>query len=168
MNDQLPHFAPYGRLAVKFRDSHPLTEEQIALIEAENGWVFPQAYRDFLTHHNGGAPAVDTCAVDDNEDCDITGFIPADRIKEEACYIENLPENTIPIAWAECGNYVVLDIHEPGIVRFWDHEDPTRDVILADTFSNFIGALRETSSIEVDKAEVVSVWIDPEFAKSLK
>ena len=153
---------------MKFRDTFPLTDEQVALIESENGWTFPQAYMDFLGRHNGGVPDVNMCAVGDNQDCRVTGFIPADGIKEEARFIENLSENAIPIAWAECGNYVLMEMSGSGAIRYWDHEEPTRDVVLAETFSGFIGALREFSLEELPPHKVIRVWIDPEFAKTLK
>ncbi len=74
----------------------------------------------------------------------------------------------IPIAYAEGGNLVFVDLRD-GSVHFWDHEledvGPWRR--LDDGFRTFWERLEkfEPASVELDPADVQSVWVDPDLLK---
>lgn len=69
-----------------------------------------------------------------------------------------------PIAEDECGNAFVLS--PTGSVAFWDHETGKRTVLASD-WVTFAAGCRPPSPVEVDPAQVKSVWVDPAFARSL-
>jgi hypothetical protein len=49
---------------------------------------------------------------------------------------------------------------------FWDHETDELTT-LADSWEVFENGCKEPESIALDESNVVSAWIDPEFAKQL-
>ena len=65
----------------------------------------------------------------------------------------------------ECGNCFALAAD--GRVIFWDHE--TDELVdLAACLSDFLAGCVEMREIALNPNQVKSVWVDPEFAKSLK
>ena len=90
---------------------------------------------------------------------------------EERQYIDDIPNQAYPIAWASCGNYVLLDEGKGEQVYFWDHELPDENIIkLANNFDEFLSTLEpfDINSIELKPGQVKKVWIDPEFLKRIK
>ncbi len=71
--------------------------------------------------------------------------------------------NTVvqPIAEDSCGNYFAL---KGGEVLFWDHE-LSKFIHLAPSTEEFSLGCSEASEILLEKNQVESVWVDPEFAK---
>ncbi|MGF1741403.1 SMI1/KNR4 family protein [Vibrio profundum] len=65
------------------------------------------------------------------------------------------------IAEDECGNYFILAERS---VYFWDHETSDR-ILLTPSLFEFEKGCVEPRDIELSEEQVVSVWIDPEFAK---
>jgi hypothetical protein len=65
------------------------------------------------------------------------------------------------IAEDECGNYF-LNISD--CIIFWDHETNTK-VELSKTLHEFISKCTQPSEIELDPSDIISVWVDPDFAK---
>jgi hypothetical protein len=69
-------------------------------------------------------------------------------------------------AFAEdcCGNH--FTVKKDGGMWFWDHE--TDDLIcLASSVPKFVIHCENPSTVELSQNQVKSVWIDPEFAKSI-
>jgi len=63
-----------------------------------------------------------------------------------------------------CGNFFTKTID--GAIWFWDHE--TDQLIrLADSLPDFLAGCVEPEPINLDPSRVKSVWIDPEFARSI-
>jgi hypothetical protein len=73
---------------------------------------------------------------------------------------EELDSLTI-VAEDECGNYF-LSIG--GQIYFWDHETCNRS-LLAESLSEFKSSCIEPENIKLNPADVISAWIDPDFAK---
>ena len=99
----------------------------------------------------------------------INGFIPVSEIQKERDRIEYFPKSGYPIAWAEGGNCVFIDIHTASIF-YWDHEVPERPIKLAADFQRFIDSLEpfDINTIQLKPGQVKKVWVDPEFLKKLK
>ena len=146
-----------------------LSEEEIQEVEHGLEISFPGDYREFVANHDGLRPQLNIFSVSGTNESGVNEFIPLHRIRTECAFIENLGDARIPIAWAEGGNYVCLDVSSEGGVFFWDHEEPDRDAKLADSFSHFIELLApfDPNSVELKPGQVKSAWIDPEFLKSL-
>lgn len=68
------------------------------------------------------------------------------------------------LAEDSCGNYFTAI--EDGGIWFWNHE--TDDLIcLAGSVSEFVKRCENPSPVKLDPKQVKSVWIDPQFAKSI-
>ncbi len=65
------------------------------------------------------------------------------------------------IAEDECGNYFILNAQG---VFFWDHETSDRTFLSA-SLQEFEESCTEPRRIELSEGQVVSSWIDPDFAK---
>jgi hypothetical protein len=75
-------------------------------------------------------------------------------------------DGTLYDALAEdsCGNFFTKTID--GAVCVWDHE--TDQLIrLADSLPDFLAGCVEPEPVELDPKRVKSVWIDPQFARSM-
>lgn len=146
-----------------------LSEEEVREVEQDLEVSLPGDYREFVVNHDGLRPQLNIFRVSGANESGVNEFIPLRRIPKECTFIENLGDGRIPIAWAEGGNYVCLDISTVGGVFFWDHEEPERDMKLADSFSRFIELLEpfDPNSVELRPGQVKSAWIDPDFLKSL-
>lgn len=91
------------------------------------------------------------------------------EIPSERLCIENLSSSAFPIAFDDCGNFVVLDA-KIAAVYFWDHEIGTPLFEIATDFADFIERLEpfDTSSINLKPGQVKRVWIEPGFLESLR
>ena len=69
------------------------------------------------------------------------------------------------MAWDTNGNYVVLDQRAGGGVFFRVHELPRESFKLANNFGEFLEVLEPFADLPDSEAEVISVWVDPEFLK---
>lgn len=154
---------------IKISGGHRLSEEEIRNVENDMGVSLPDDYRCFVSNHDGARPQPNIFSISESNESGVNEFIPLRRIRRECTFIENLIDGRMPIAWAEGGNYVCLDISPGGGVFFWDHEEPERDTKLASNFSGFIELLGpfDPASVELKPGQVKSAWIDPEFLKSL-
>ena len=65
------------------------------------------------------------------------------------------------IAEDECGNYFILF---EGDILFWDHET-SEFKVLSCSLQEFVSGCKEPESAELNSSQVISSWIDPEFAK---
>ena len=65
------------------------------------------------------------------------------------------------LAEDDCGNYFVI---VSNCIFFWDHET-NKMTELSKTLDEFVSNCFDASDIELDPNEVISVWVDPEFAK---
>jgi hypothetical protein len=92
------------------------------------------------------------------------------KILEERKYLDHIGGEVFPIAIAEGGNYVVIDLDQKQSVCFWDHEDPKNMTKLADSIYEFLDNLMpfDPDSVELKNGQVESAWIDPDFLKNLK
>ncbi|MBU8573803.1 SMI1/KNR4 family protein [Bacillus pumilus] len=87
-------------------------------------------------------------------------------------YKEQLPEQIIPIADAEGGDLICLDVSEinQGKIYFWDHElrDREQDLFLiADTFTEFIDGLFVVEDEDSD-IEDIDIQLSDDLLKMLK
>ena len=152
-------------MSVKLRKpKRPVSSAEIEAFEANFGATLPDAYKRFLAQHNGSEPETNIFRIDETNDSGVNGFIPFAQILKERALIEGeIFDRAIPIAWAEGGNYICLDLEQDGAVFFWDHEEPEHPTRLAHSFDAFLDLLKpfDVSSIELKPGQVKSVWIDP-------
>lgn len=88
-------------------------------------------------------------------------------------YEEQLPEHVIPIADADGGDQICLDISEQdqGKIFFWDHElrDGVQDLFLiADTFTEFIEGLFIVEEDDDGDTGALGIQLSDDLLKMLK
>jgi hypothetical protein len=117
--------------------------------------------------YNGAEPETNVFKIDASNDSGVNRFIPLTQILEECHFLDHVSEGVFPIAWAEGGNYVVIDLEDNGAIYFWDHEEPEIKHKLATNIEHFVSSLEpfESSKVELKEAQVKSIWIDPDFLR---
>jgi len=151
------------------RESRGAKDAGLGALETLIGAVLPRDYRNFLHERDGGEPAPNTFSIPaaDN-DAGVNEFMSVRQIGDELEPLwQSSSRGTIPIAYAEGGNLVLL--WTDGRVSFWDHElEDTGPVFtLAPNFHAFLEALEpfDPSEVELKPGEVKSAWIDPDLLK---
>lgn len=155
---------------IKFSKIKPISEEDIDNFSKEIGFSLSDDLKKFFIEFNGSKPGPNFFNVGENNESGINEFIPITKIKEKCKYLHHVDDSVIPIAFDECGNYVVVDLNEKSSVYFWDHEEPHIKYKLANSIYEFIDKLQpyDPDSIELEEGQIESAWIDPDFLKSLK
>lgn len=143
--------------------------DEIDDVETELGLRFPDDYRRFLLGQDGARPESNIFTVSEALESGVNQFIPMNEIRKERDYLDNLAPVEIPIAWAEGGNYVCLNMSGKGSIFFWDHEEPDTKHRLADNFAEFFEMLSpfDPEEVTLKPGQVKKAWIDPDFLKSL-
>ncbi len=156
-------------MRITLRNGRCLSEAEVTAFEKQAGVQLPGDYREFVLLHDGAEPDTNTFPVGSENDCGVSQFIPLRETLAERRYIENAGVECLPVAWAEGGNYVYLDLKRDGVF-FWDHEEPSGDQKLAESFSEFLDMLApfDVKDIELKPGDVKEVWIDPDFLKGLE
>ncbi|MBK1869186.1 SMI1/KNR4 family protein [Aestuariivirga sp. YIM B02566] len=156
-------------MAIELRRGGRASDDEIARLEEALGEKLPDVVRDFFRHHDGAKPENNTFAIGKCNESSINQFIPVREIEKEREQFESISSGAFPIAFDECGNYVLVDLRAGGAVYFWDHElDET--VILSKDFASFLALLQpfDINSVELKPGQVKRVWIAPGFLESLK
>jgi len=150
------------------RESEGAKDADLRALESVVGASLPADYRVFLQDRNGGEPAQNTFSIPsaDNQS-GVNEFMSVRQIRDElTAYGDRLPRRTIPIAYAEGGNLVLLALDD-GRVSFWDHELEDTDPVfpLAADFRAFQASLQpfDPSTVELKPGQVKRAWIDPDL-----
>lgn len=156
-------------MKVKLTKGRPALPSDIERLQREIGATLPNSFLEFVRQHDGAEPEINIFKIGSANESGVSGFIPVRNITGERANIDALPPTAFPIAWAEGGNYLVIDAAS-GAVYFWDHEQPTPLVRMAPDFAAFIEKLEpfDPSSIRLKPGQVKSAWIDPDFLKNLE
>jgi cell wall assembly regulator SMI1 len=98
--------------------------------ERELGLAFPEVYRSFLLHHNGGQPEPNTFRFNDGKSLEVVGWFFSIDDQEDSLvnlvkiYRPYLHKDLLPIASDPFGNLICVAVsgkHE-GQIFFWLHE----------------------------------------------
>ena len=157
-------------MKIALQSGRALQAFQVRAFEDAQHLVLPGDYREFVLKHDGATPEPNIFSVAPDNNCGINKFIPLFETVNSRESVDHVSCQFLPIAWAEGGNYVCLDLDCGGEVFFWDHEEPTALPRLAKTFGEFLGTLRPFSAADVvfRPGQVKHAWIDPEFLQNLK
>jgi hypothetical protein len=157
-------------MKVKLHEGRRASEDAVLALEVTLGCRLCDSFRSFLLAYDGSVPETNTFRISDCNDGGVNGFIPVSEIQGVRRYIENLPRRAYPVAWAECGNYVVIDEDRSGAVFFWDHEIQGEPIELAPNFGFFLGLLEphDITTIPLKPGQVKRVWVDPGFAERFR
>jgi hypothetical protein len=156
-------------MKIKLAKGNRASEAMLLSLQATFGCPLSESFVKFLERNNGAEPEANIFKISEKNESSVNGFIPANRILAERDRIDAIPDNAYPVAWAEGGNYVIVDESKHGVVFFWDHEDPGNTVELAPNFDAFLDLLEpfDINKIELNSQQIKKVWIDPEFLKNL-
>ncbi|MEE3507118.1 MULTISPECIES: SMI1/KNR4 family protein [unclassified Pseudomonas] len=137
-------------------------------VEAFVGRVLNNSIRLFFEKFNGGKPALNIFDVGSDNNSGVNQFIPIDEVVSELERFE-FREGFIPIAWAEGGNYLAVDLID-GCVYFVDHEILDGYVKLSVGIDAFLDGLNPSSNDDVvlKPGQVIKVWVNPNPIKGLK
>ncbi|MFP3812687.1 SMI1/KNR4 family protein [Bacillus pumilus] len=155
-------------------------------IEEENGYHISSDYKSFINKYG-------ECWIEDNvytslrekpvwfvgESVPVELFYGLEQndydIREAIkTYKEQLSEQIIPIADADDGDLICLDVSEinQGKIYFWDHELRDRDqdlFLIADTFTEFIEGLFVVEDDHEDSdTEDIAIQLSDDLIKMLK
>ena len=139
-------------------------------LEAILGCPLADSFKDFVRAQDGAKPKANIFKVGRDNESGVNRFIPVSQIPNERARLDHLPPRAYPVAWAEGGNYVIIDQGRSGAVFYWDHEAPELTTELASSFGAFFDLLEpfDVSTIHLKPGQVKKVWVDPEFLKTLK
>ena len=156
-------------MSVGFKKGRLLSEADVAAFEKHAGVQLPRDYREFVLQRDGAEPDTNIFPVGNGNDSGVNRFIPLRKTLAERQYIDHVSMEFLPVAWAEGGNYVCVNL-ERGWVFFWDHEQPSGELKLAESFAQFLEMMApfDVSKIELKPDQVKKAWIDPDFLKGLE
>lgn len=154
-------------MSVTIPKTKPASVESITELEKEFG-PLPNDYLLFLKEHDGASPAENCFDIGDSNSSSVRVFIPCIEAVKTRKNIDGFPQDMLPIASDDCGNFVYLNPKDNAIY-FWDHEVAATIHKLADSFTRFLAILKpfDGSQIKLKPGQVKSVWIDPDFKASL-
>ncbi|MCU8075778.1 SMI1/KNR4 family protein [Shewanella sp. SM29] len=157
-------------MSVKFSKPKAIEPKDIELLAQALGYSIPDDLKKFFLEFNGSKPEINIFTVSPNNESGVNELIPISKIGGECKYLDHVGKRVFPVAVAEGGNYVVIDLDQGQSVYFWDHEEPQNMIKLASSIYEFLDALMpfDPDSVELKEGQVESVWIDPDFLKSLK
>lgn len=157
-------------MKVKLTQGRRAKPEDVAKLQQAIGLSISAEYLEFVGENDGAEPESNSFKTGEAHTNGVNQFIPVKEILSEMKYMNHLPPHSFPVAQAEGGNYVFLNQAEGGAVYFWDHELPENSVKIAGSFAQFLDLLEpfDIDSVELKPGQVISVWIDPDFLKSLQ
>jgi hypothetical protein len=155
-------------MKVRLTNGTSAAQSEILDLERGLGRPLPDVLRAFVNEFDGARPEPNTFKICSTNDSGVNDFIPVRRMLAERANIAPCPATMIPVAWAEGGNYVVLDAAS-GEIWFWDHEQRDSPTQLAADFESFLGMLApfDPSAVKLKPNQVKRAWIDPEFLRRL-
>jgi len=156
-------------MKIAFYHGKPATKEAISALEQAIGHDISATFLRFVEENDGAEPQSNIFKIGEDNDCGVNEFIPVSQIPGEIKIIEDLPHHAYPVAWAEGGNYVIINEGRGGAVFFYDHEIFEGLTMLASNFEEFLMTLQpfDPKSVHVRPDQIKKVWISPEFQKIL-
>ena len=157
---------------------HRSCNESINSVERKYQISLPSDYRKFLLIHSGAIPEpnyVGSLDGIDDKGIGVRRFYSTSELIDMYNLMANrIPEKTIPIADAECGNHILLSTGNQNSVYFWDHEyeaeedqkaDYQNMTLLAQSFNEFLEKLvpDNLDNIIIDPEKDKLIWVDKDF-----
>ena len=152
---------------IKFSKIIPVEQKDIDLFAQQIGCVLSKDMQKYFFEFNGATPEGNIFEVGADNDSGVNELIPLPDIVEERKYLDCVGEKVYPIAFAEGGNYVVVDFSQNDSIYFWDHEEPKPLTFLAEGVYQFLAELKPFGPDDVELTGQESGWINPDFLKSL-
>jgi len=153
---------------IEVKKVRPIECGAFEAVEVLVGSVLNSSIRAFFEEFNGGEPVLNFFDVGDVNGSGVNQFVPIEAIASELERFE-FRDGFTPIAWAEGGNYVAVDLVGGG-VYFVDHEILDGYIKLSEGIDMFLASLRPSSNDDVVlmPEQVKKAWINPKFLSGLK
>jgi hypothetical protein len=157
-------------MAISITGGNTANAQDVSDLESLLGHQLSPQFKAFLQSNDGAEPEDNIFDIGSDKSSGVSEFIPAAQIAQERALLDDLGAGAYPIAWDDCGNYVVIDESKQGAVFFWDHEIEGGLTKLASGFQEFLDLLKpfDPDSVELKPGQVLSAWIDSDFLNSLK
>lgn len=183
-----------SKYAIENYVGETVTDELLKSVEQELGYRLPEAYVELMKQQNGGIPARSNHRTSEptswsKDHVAIAGIFGIGRDKPYSLcgsggstfWIDEWGYPSIGVYFADCPSaghdMLCLDYRkcgpdgEPRVVHV-DQESDYKVTPVTDTFEDFIRGLEsddafEEDGVELNEDQVVSAWIDPEFAKQM-
>jgi len=156
---------------ISLKNGHKASKVAIAAVELALGCELSPSFKAFVENNDGAEPETNSFKIgDQNDSSGVRAFVPVDQILKERVYLREHPPHAYPIAFDDCGNYVVIDEGERGAIYFWDHELYEPLTRLADGFDEFLALVEpfDISKIQLKPGQAKRVWTHPDFEKLVK
>jgi hypothetical protein len=152
---------------IKIKSVEPYSDSELSELEVCSGVSVADELRKFFNEYNGARFSPIGLQGDVRGDVGISGFLSIAQILIEVRRFK-FRSGYIPIALAEGGNYVVIDLVSMGVL-FLDHEVEDGYRKVAAGVDDFVKGLIPNADIQDDFSDmkVKSVWIDPAFLASI-
>jgi hypothetical protein len=157
-------------MKVKLTKGRSATKDDVSALQGVIGRPLSPDVLAFFAESDGAEPETNIFKINNGNESGVNDFIPVKKIANEIRAIGSLPSGAYPIAWAEGGNYIIVNETENGAVFFWEHEKVDGVVRLASNFNSFLRMLEpfDINSIELKPGQVKKAWIDPDFLKDIQ
>lgn len=153
---------------IEIKSVEPYSDFELSELERYSGISVDDDIRKFFNEYNGARFSPSGLQGDVREDVGVSEFLSIAQILIEVQQFR-FRSGYIPIALAEGGNYVVIDLVSKAVL-FLDHEveDGYREI--AADVDDFVKRLIPNAEIQDDFSgmKVKSVWIDPVFLARIK
>lgn len=153
---------------IEIKSVEPYSDFELSELERYSGVSVDDEVRQFFNEYNGARFSPSGLQGDVRDDVGICAFLSISQILIEVQKFR-FRSGYIPIALAEGGNYVVIDLVSKAIL-FLDHEVEDGYRKVAANVGDFVKRLIPNAEIQDDFSgmKVKSVWIDPAFLARIK
>lgn len=150
---------------IDFRDAVPVRQCELDALEAHYGVSLLPAILEFYRQFNGAKLPLNELAGSEGNVA-LNQFIPASEVLYEVRIFEFSNRGELPIAWAEGGNYVVVDVLD-GKVYFVDHEVHDGGLLIAPTIEQLLQNLMSSAPASGPSSGKI-LQIDPDFLRRIQ
>lgn len=155
-------------MSIEINSVEPYSDFELSELEVYSGVSVSDEVRAFFNKYSGAQFSPSGLQGDVREDVGISGFLSVAQILIEVRQFK-FRSGYIPIALAEGGNHVVIDLVRKDVL-FLDHEVEDGYRKVAPDVDDFVKRLIPNTEIQDDFSgmKVKSVWIDPAFLARIK
>lgn len=151
---------------IGFRDAVPVRQCELDALDAHYGVSLLPAILEFYRRFNGAKLPLNELAGSEGNVA-LNQFIPASEVLHEVRIFEfSNRGGVLPIAWAEGGNYVAVDVLD-GKVYFVDHEVHDGGLLIAPNIEQLLQNLISSAPASGPSAGKI-LQIDADFLRRIQ
>lgn len=97
-------------MSIKFSDPKSIEQKDIDFFAQCLGCTIPDDLKTFFIEFNGSKPENNIFRISQNNESGVNELIPLSQILTERKYLDHVGAKVFPVALAEGGNYIVIDL----------------------------------------------------------